>query len=435
MVRALQLDWGMVSDGIQLSRVGRSGADRKGDGEMKTASKLFGMAFAITLAAGCAHPHERQTSESSGAMQTADEVSVLAFLNDQQNVTFETLDEECGLRSDSARNIIKHRDGNDKTPGTADDNLFDTMEELDDVSMVGETSLYRLTVCAESYGYKPTREELAMLNFLNDYENTTFERLDNDCSLRSNAAANLIAYRNGPDGVFGTSDDNPFHSVAEVDGVAQVGPWTLDQLKECALTFGYVWQPISLIYQLSADHPSIGVSQEDGVIWVDGRNAPFGARIYVRFDGHEIWFGKGPVSFNVSGVGRDVPAGYGGEGLGSVDGVQRFRITRDPVGTLTVEEALKEARKGLVIFLKEDRMKRQDWIEQCPSFVTWEAALAEGIMDGINGFGDPAYDSGTIISSTPTEYHFSGRGPFRLGTRVVVSKETGKPIYFYVEID
>ena len=218
--------------------------------------------------------------------------------------------------------------------------------------------------------------------------------------------------------------------------MAQVGQWTMDQLKACAQTFGYVWKPIKLIFGLRADQPSIAVSQEDGVIWVDGRNAPLGARIYVQFDGHEMWFDKCPVSMNVSGVGRGLPPGYGGEELPGVDGVQRFWITRDPVGTLTKEEALEEARKGLVTFLKEDRMKRQDWIDQCPSFVTWEAALEEGIMDGINTFGDPnVYDSGAGFSSTPTEYHFWGRGPFWLWTRVVVSKETGKPTYFYVEID
>ena len=43
---------------------------------------------------------------------------------------FAVLDIDCGIRSDAARNIIAHRDGPDGTPGTSDDNLFDSEDEL-----------------------------------------------------------------------------------------------------------------------------------------------------------------------------------------------------------------------------------------------------------------------------------------------------------------
>ncbi|UCH88056.1 MAG: VCBS repeat-containing protein [Thermoplasmata archaeon] len=71
---------------------------------------------------------------SAGGLSQAsnnDEKALLDFINDQTTTTFELLDEDVGLPTDSARHIIKHRDGKDKTPGTADDDLFDTINELE----------------------------------------------------------------------------------------------------------------------------------------------------------------------------------------------------------------------------------------------------------------------------------------------------------------
>lgn len=194
---------------------------------MKIMSKTIGMTVLAVALVACAQGGG-QVAKTTAAVQSAEEAAALAFLNDQQNTTFEVLDVDCGLRSDSAKQIIKYRDGRDKIPGTADDNLFESLGELDEVHMVGQWTIDQVKICADSFGYTPTPYELAMINFLND-ESTDFARLDEDCALRSDAAHNLIAHR----------DANPFHSTEEVDAVFQVGPVTLDLLGQCASNFGF----------------------------------------------------------------------------------------------------------------------------------------------------------------------------------------------------
>jgi len=81
-----------------------------------------------------------------------DEFGFFAFLNDA-GTTFDLLDVDCAIRSDSARQIIKHRDGRDKTLGTADDDLFESVAELDSVPMVGGWTIDRLYECADAYGW------------------------------------------------------------------------------------------------------------------------------------------------------------------------------------------------------------------------------------------------------------------------------------------
>jgi len=78
---------------------------------------------------------------------------LLTFANDQRRTTLERLDLDCGLRKDAAQNIIDHRDGKDGAPGTADDDLFDTADELAAVSKVGPATLAQLRSCASKYGY------------------------------------------------------------------------------------------------------------------------------------------------------------------------------------------------------------------------------------------------------------------------------------------
>lgn len=47
---------------------------------------------------------------------------------------------------------------------------------------------------------------------------------------RSNAAQNILDHRAGPDGVYGTADDDRIDGLAELDAIAFVGPVTLDGL-------------------------------------------------------------------------------------------------------------------------------------------------------------------------------------------------------------
>ncbi|WP_284665367.1 hypothetical protein [Myxococcus sp. SDU36] len=62
--------------------------------------------------------------------------------------------------------------------------------------------------------------------------------LDIDVPLDSDAAQNLIAYRNGPDGVASTADDRHFVSIDQVDAVPQVGASALAALEAYARATG-----------------------------------------------------------------------------------------------------------------------------------------------------------------------------------------------------
>lgn len=76
--------------------------------------------------------------------------------------------------------------------------------------------------------------QIGLLRFVND-PNTTFEVLDDDASLRRNAARNLIEHRDGA----GLLSD-PFDSVDEIDDVPSVGDSALQSLLDFAFDNGFV---------------------------------------------------------------------------------------------------------------------------------------------------------------------------------------------------
>lgn len=75
--------------------------------------------------------------------------------------------------------------------------------------------------------------------FLN-HPDTTLTVLDDEVPLNATAAQNLIAHRNGSDGVHGTADDDPFDGIYEVLGVSQVGPSRLQKIGAYAQSQGWV---------------------------------------------------------------------------------------------------------------------------------------------------------------------------------------------------
>jgi phosphatidylserine/phosphatidylglycerophosphate/cardiolipin synthase-like enzyme len=84
-------------------------------------------------------------------------------------------------------------------------------------------------------------EALAVLALVNDPA-VTFEELDDDARLHRTAAANIIDYRNGPDLVAGTADDERYDSLEELDAIRYVGPYALEQLLAYAILRGYLDQ-------------------------------------------------------------------------------------------------------------------------------------------------------------------------------------------------
>lgn len=84
-----------------------------------------------------------------------------------------------------------------------------------------------------------TPEGVALLDFLNT-ESTTTAVLDDEVPLDRRAAGNLIAHRDGGDRAFGTSDDDLFNNLTEVDQVRWVGPRTIERMIDYVLSLGLV---------------------------------------------------------------------------------------------------------------------------------------------------------------------------------------------------
>lgn len=73
-----------------------------------------------------------------------------------------------------------------------------------------------------------------VLAFLNDPA-TDLETLDVRVGLEARAAENLIAHRNGADGVYPSADDDLYGTLAEVDAVPYVGDVALGQIRTWAI--------------------------------------------------------------------------------------------------------------------------------------------------------------------------------------------------------
>ena len=108
-----------------------------------------------------------------------------------------------------------------------------------------------------------TPEAVGLLGFVND-ESTTFEILDDEVPLDRRTARNLIDHRDGPDGIFGTFDDDPFDTVEEIDQIAYVGQTALERLVHYACLDGWVPRGSDLLGVY--DGVSFSVDEADAVL-------------------------------------------------------------------------------------------------------------------------------------------------------------------------
>ncbi|RLB65063.1 MAG: hypothetical protein DRI90_03035 [Deltaproteobacteria bacterium] len=82
----------------------------------------------------------------------------------------------------------------------------------------------------------PTQVEIElMLDFVND-THTDFDLLDDDVGLDRRAAENIITHRDGADGNYPSSDDDPFDSLPELDAIPYVGQTALTKIYTYATT-------------------------------------------------------------------------------------------------------------------------------------------------------------------------------------------------------
>jgi DNA uptake protein ComE-like DNA-binding protein len=189
---------------------------------------------AALLLLGCQAPiaseDEAALAEHREPMSEGEENAVLEVVN---TATLAALDDDAGLDSRAAENIVARRDGADGAPGTADDRLYTSLAELDAVAYVGESALAKLLAYAESLGLvtEPAGGDAALLALVNSASVTL---LDLDVGLDARAAENIVAHRDGADGVAGSADDDWFDDVAELDAVAYVGEAAIAKLRSYA---------------------------------------------------------------------------------------------------------------------------------------------------------------------------------------------------------
>ncbi|MEM1033712.1 MAG: phospholipase D-like domain-containing protein, partial [Myxococcota bacterium] len=169
--------------------------------------------------------------------------AVLGLVNDP-DVDQSQLDDDVGLDRRAATNIIAHRDGPDAVTGTSDDDLFDSIVELDGVSYVGESALAKLLAYAQAHGYMPgldapTAAELDYVTL--SVANTLSQAdLDDAVGLDRRAATNITDWRAGLDGLANSADDRTFMRLSQLDGIAYVGPKALGQLRDWGVANGYL---------------------------------------------------------------------------------------------------------------------------------------------------------------------------------------------------
>ncbi len=87
--------------------------------------------------------------------------------------------------------------------------------------------------------WEGTPEGVGLIEFINA-ETTTYTVLDREVPLDRRAAGNLIAHRDGGDRLWGTSDDDIYNNVDEIDRVRFVGDKTIDRLVLFAAQDGWV---------------------------------------------------------------------------------------------------------------------------------------------------------------------------------------------------
>lgn len=95
----------------------------------------------------------------------------------------------------------------------------------------------------------------AVLDFVNDAK-TDLEMLDDAVGIDSRAAAEIIAHRNGADGIYPSADDHRFDTLEELDAVKYVGNSAMSMLREFV-----------------ADHPAPSGSLVEGVEFTATENS------------------------------------------------------------------------------------------------------------------------------------------------------------------
>jgi hypothetical protein len=108
---------------------------------------------------------------------TPEGVGLIEFINDEATTMF-VLDKTVGLDRRAAGNIVAHRDGGDRLWGSTDDDVYNTVDELDAVRFVGPRSLDRMVVFAAQTGWVPGAADI-----LGVYDGVSFSVAEADATI------------------------------------------------------------------------------------------------------------------------------------------------------------------------------------------------------------------------------------------------------------
>jgi hypothetical protein len=163
---------------------------------------------------------------------TAEGVAVLAFLN-AEDTTTEILDYDVPLDRRAAGNLIAHRDGGDARWGTTDDDIYNDLDEVDDVRWVGPASLNRLADYVVRMGLVPAEDDI-----LGTWDGVGFTVAEAEAvvELANTAGPNTLDDAIGLDSRAANSivDARPVSTVSEIAGLYYVGKSALNKLKDYA---------------------------------------------------------------------------------------------------------------------------------------------------------------------------------------------------------
>jgi hypothetical protein len=136
---------------------------------MTTLHKLLTHSFALlaTVATGCMDSGEEGDgiddsfigdgkSDAFGIAEgSPDALGVIAVL---RTASYEELDNEAMLSANAAKAILNHRQGGDRKDGTADDDVIDSLTELDGIPYVGPMAFKLLLDHARAKGAVPSAD-------------------------------------------------------------------------------------------------------------------------------------------------------------------------------------------------------------------------------------------------------------------------------------
>lgn len=198
---------------------------------MRNAWLLLFLAACATESTQAPDPHDGASEQRIGE-STPQAFGVLALLNSRET-TLALLDDDVGLDARAASALIAHRNGPDGQLGTPDDDLYDTIAEVDDQYYVGDAALAALLDFASAEGWVPGPNDVvgswegvsftaSQVTAVLELVNTASQaELDDDVGLDRRAAEGIVAAR-------------PLLDLNELGAVPWVGPSALRALQDYA---------------------------------------------------------------------------------------------------------------------------------------------------------------------------------------------------------